>query len=994
MARRLVGPFLMAGLLLLAVGPAAAQTPQTGLIQGRVVDSTGAPVPGAEIKSAQADGAYPRQTVADARGQFRINFVPPGRYTVTARSIGFRPATVTGVAVTAAQVTDLTITMARAVLELQAITVEASPVEVDGTRTEFSSTLGARERESLPTARTVNELLNLVPGARVNQVYGGSTDQANLYMLDGVTVNQPGRGGSFLLPNIDWVESFEVKGLGAGAEYGNFQGGLINVVTKSGTNTWQASLRTFFEGAGLNASNLNVQEVGSELDSRWEVNGDVRGPLVKDKLFLYLSGYESGADTRVVDVRTPDQLVFLPTQQTRREQKYMAKLTWQASTKDVVNAMAGIDNVFRERVGLRGWDEPDATYQGDSPSFFYNASWQRTFSGSHFLELKLSGYDGRDDELPYNGSDVAAINILDNVNNPQFRNSFYTRKNAPSSLGLNVNYDFFGRLGATQHHFKLGADATLGHWDENRTRNGDITWYGGPSANFDPLNPATWGDLGGLYATSDWGGLIDLDAKTRNSAIWLQDYMQVSRRLALNAGLRVSQWTGKLTPGNAGGTATRGEFTAVEDAGIDPRVGVTFDLTGKEDFYAKAHWGRYHQNLFAFMFDRAPGGNVFTNIEYWDWANTDKTFLPDLNKRYTLQERDQYFVFFDDVNLFNEANAIVDYQQPYVDQFVLGLEKSFGRRYKAELVYVNRVNRDIVALVDRNLATNYSIVRDVGVIRRSDGQPNLDQDGRPLVIPEVYVRNDDLAARLRRGETIPGYTPADIPRLTFQQDNVLTNEPDATRTFNQVQASFTAAYERWFLNAALVYTDLRGNFYTVSGYDQANGQGSGAYVDPNLQLNFDGRLPNYSPWEFKLRANGDLPWKFRGGTFLAILSGDTYTPSYTISTRQNNFTVGGTAVNRNLFSNVNGQAIFLEQRGSRQYDALARLDVRLERDFPIAGRALVAGIEVFNLFNAGTVTTVNSSVNNQDPADPTTLFGATRLRMAPRTIRLNAQFRY
>ena len=74
-------------------------------------------------------------------------------------------------------------------------------------------------------------------------MFGGSTNQANLYQLDGVTVNAPGTGGSFLLPNVDWLEDFKVIALGAGAEYGNFQGGLINMVTKSGNNTLQGAVR-------------------------------------------------------------------------------------------------------------------------------------------------------------------------------------------------------------------------------------------------------------------------------------------------------------------------------------------------------------------------------------------------------------------------------------------------------------------------------------------------------------------------------------------------------------------------------------------------------------------------------------------------------------------------------------------------------------------------------------------------------------------------------
>ncbi len=989
---------LAAAALCALASPARAQTGETGLLEGRVVDAKGAPLPGAQVRLALPDGSYPRLTTSGTDGQFRINFIVPGTYTVTARNIGYRPATVTGVAIRATQRAAVTLTLEATAVEIAEIAVQASPVAVDPTTTEFGVTLQDKERELLPTARNANDLVAFTPGARPGQVYGGSTAQANLFQFDGVTVNQPGRGGSFLLPNVDWIQSIEVKGLGAGAEYGNFQGGLVNVVTKSGSNTWQGALRTFYENASLNAENVNAFEQGSETANRTEVNAEIRGPIVRDKVFFYLSGQEAYTHTRVVDAAnaTAGDVTFLGTQAERHEQKYYGKLTWQATAKDIFNGAVGIDNVFRQRIGLSAFDAVDATYRGDSPSVFYNGSWLRTFDPSKFLEVKLSGYSGDDNELPYNGSDRPAVKILGAPG--QFRNSFYTRRNSPKSFGSTVNFDWFTNTGSVAHHLKLGGDATFGWWRERRTRNGGLTWYGVPDGTtgapaFDPANPATWGDLGfgdGTYATTDWGGRIDLNARTLNAALFLQDYIQVTKRLAVNPGLRYGYWRGRITPGNEAGTAA---FTAVTSHAVDPRLGATFDLTGKGDFVAKAHFGQYRQSLFAFMFDRAPGGNVFTNIEYWDWANKDKTLLPDVNRQYTIAERDQLFTPAGGSSLFNEANRFQDYRQPYINQFVAGLEKQLTRHLKAEVVYVNRVNKNVIALRDLNVATNFTVFRNVSVLDLN-GDPVAGPNGAPLVLDSIFVRNDDLRRRLVAGNTIPGFTQADTANLGFNQDLVIGVEPKAKRKFDQLQFVLSGAYPTWQFNLGVTVTRLEGNLFTVNGYESSVGQGNGPFVEPNGQINYYGKLQNYSPVELKLRVSGNLKWGLEGGAFLTYFSGDRYTPTYAINRRANDFVVDGVTLPSRLFTNVDGQGILLERKGDRKYDGYGQLDLRLQKAINLRSFQWVVGLEAFNIFNAGTVTEVKTSVNDQDPGVPSTLYGATLFRLPPRTLRLNSQLRF
>lgn len=974
--------------------PLAAQTAQTGTLHGRVTLATGRAIANASVTVRQVDGAYPRTVRTDPGGTFRIPFLPPGRYEVVVRQVGFREVRVTDVAIGVADVVALAITLDRARDSLPAVVVTEARDATTATRTPaVTFALTARERERLPAPRDVNALVRFTPGARPGQLFGGSTNQANLYQLDGVTVNQPGVGGSFLLPNVDWLEDFRVVGLGAGAEYGNFQGGLVNLVTKSGTNTLQGALRTFSEQRALNGPIAGDVDVPVELDDRLEVNGELRGPLVRDRLYFFVSGQEVRARERVA--AAPATGGWLDDRRERREQKYYGKLTWQASSRDVVHAALGLDRLQRERVGLGPFVTPAASARGESPSVFYQGLWQRAQSATSQWEVRLSGYAGRDDELPYAGAQQPSIALLDAPEVPRFVNATYTRRNTPRSLGVNVLHQRVLGAGNVTHELKVGVDATLGRWREQRTRNGGLSWYTEAGPDFDPLDSRTWRTIPslGVYATADTGATIDLDAGTRNAAVFLQDEVRVRDRLTLSLGARVGYWEGTITPGNE----LRGarSFTAVRAVGVDPRLGATVDLTGGGRLLAKAHWGRYHQNLFALHFDRAPGANIYTDLDYCDWNDPTGTNRPDPTRPYAPAEIAQRFTCFAGPTLSTEADRIRAYRQPYVDQLTLGLERAIGRTLRAELLYVRRTNANVLALSDERLARNWSPIDNVRV---ADARgPVRGADGQPVVLSRLWVRSDDLAARLAAGDDVPGYVPADSLRLWYDPAFTLGPVGAARRQFDQVQAVLTGRWARADVTAALAWTNLRGNFFAVSGYLDPSGSGNGPWAEPNTAINADGRLEGFSPWDFKLRASGVLPWGLEGGAFVSVQAGDFWTPTLPISRQLSYEAVASDGrivpLNTAVVRSATGQSVRLEPRGSRRLDLLSTVDVRLQKALPVGGQAFVVGLEVFNALGARAVTARNGSVLNQVAADARSLVGAVRGRQAPRVVRVNVAVR-
>lgn len=967
---------LALALSLLLASLSLAQTAETGAVSGRVMDRDGAPMADVVVTGAQADGSNGRTVVTDAEGRFRLALLPPGTYGISVQAMDtVHEAAELRVSAGQTRELDVTLDVTRVADD---ITVTATAPLIDASTTEYSTTLSAEDLELLPTAREADDLVKFTPGARPDQVWGGSTSQANSYQLDGVGVNHPGFGGDFLLPNVDWIEEIEVKGLGAGAQYGSFQGGLINIVTKSGGNELKGAVRSNFESDGLNSSNLVAGEAGSERDERWELSADLSGPLVQDRLYYFVSAQQADTTTRIVDAGVADSVAFLPVEEERTETKLFGKLTWEPTQSDRLAFVLGADDVETENRGLDSFTAPEAGQTQDSPSMLYSAAWQRVVGGSGIVELKLSGFDASDDRLPQNG-DRPAVQILGG-DRELFGNAVYTRTRDLENTAVSASWDGFFDLGSTRHSLKIGFEADQGTWLETRRRNGGFTWRPEEGSGvFDPNDPSTWG-----FISSDWGGDIRLDAETRNQALYVQDDISVGDRLTLSLGVRYADWQGDITPGFSGGPS----FEAIDADGLAPRVGLTWDAAGDGRWVVKAHFGRYYQSLFALMFDRAEGTDAFRNTEFWDW---DLRADPDLGQAYNLGNREDFFFFFDDIPTGEQVGPVIDYDQPYVDQIVLGLETALDSKSRLGFTYIHRENEDILALVDRNLASNYTLFRGVRVIDFRSGDPVLGADGNPLVLGEMYVSNDDI---LFVGGA-PGLDPSQVDGLTYDPDLVLTNADGAGREMDQVQVTYDRRAEGWNLAASLVWTDLVGNFFSVSGYDDAFGTGAGSFVEPNLGLNAQGALPNAAEWEFKLRLSGDLPWGLRGGLYLLWATGDTYTPSYTLDRRNHDFIAAdGSFFDPDHIFGVNGQAIFLEPRGNRERDNFSTLDVFLEKHVPVGDAGLYFGLDVFNLLNEDAATGLVTTVGQQDPGDPSTLFGAVRSRQTPRTVRLNATLRF
>ena len=246
---------------LLLASPLAAQELR-GSIEGVVRDASGAVLPGATVEAKAENGAV-LSTTSDAAGNYRFPAVAPGTYVVTATLASFAPGTVNDVPIGLGQVKKVDFALAlQGVTESVQVTAE-SPL-VDVRQSARQTNIRAEQVELLPKGRDFTSLVTQAPGANREARLGGlSIDGAsaseNRYIIDGIeTTNlQNGLSGKDLI--ADFVEEVQVKSSGYTAEYGGATGGVVNAITKSGSNDWRGSALFNFEGDTLSGGSVPAQ---------------------------------------------------------------------------------------------------------------------------------------------------------------------------------------------------------------------------------------------------------------------------------------------------------------------------------------------------------------------------------------------------------------------------------------------------------------------------------------------------------------------------------------------------------------------------------------------------------------------------------------------------------------------------------------------------------------------------------------------------------------
>ncbi len=292
--------FCLALLSLLVLVLGAFAQIQNGQFNGTVTDPSGAAIANAKVTVTNLGTNLSVTTTTNQTGLYAARELPVGSYKITVESKGFRTATSTNLVLNAGTIERVDFALqlgeAREVVEVTGATAAVSTED-----SKLSTTVTAAQVANLPlNGRNVYDLIQMAPGA-VNvtgvdfenghsTVVNGLREDFNGFLINGVS-NKGLSGGVNNVPIQDTVEEFQQLGLNNSAQYGSSAGSVTNLVTKSGTNAWHGSVWDFIRHDKLDANDffLNQQRVPKQKLRFNQVGGTFGGPIVKDKLFFFVS---------------------------------------------------------------------------------------------------------------------------------------------------------------------------------------------------------------------------------------------------------------------------------------------------------------------------------------------------------------------------------------------------------------------------------------------------------------------------------------------------------------------------------------------------------------------------------------------------------------------------------------------------------------------------------------------------------------------------------
>ncbi|MFT4256733.1 MAG: TonB-dependent receptor [Pseudoxanthomonas sp.] len=615
-----------------------------------------------------------RTVTADASGRYNISSLPVGSYTVDAGSAGKRQVTVTVgtgayVAFGDGSATDLgTVTVTGA-------SVPVIDVKATDTRTVITS----EQLKRMPIARSAEAIALLSPGAVSGNgnyfsgqvAFGGSSVAENAYYLNGYFSGNPMTNiGGFSLP-YGSIEQQETYTGGYGAKYGRSSGGVISQVGKSGTNEWHFGGQIVWTPKGLKEErpdryypNLalpdgyeyaNSDLPGVQYDSgkdrlSWEnvYSGYVSGPIIKDKLFFFVSAETTKGKSTVPGGNPDVGFAATGSKYESDDPKVYAKLNWNITDNHLLEATYVAEK----------YEETGSTYAFDWDSYSYGDYMfpaTTTTSNTEFSILKYTGYltdnltlsatygrsRNRYDTDPYlTGSPYLAGTTLQNpaitggtaITNSQ---STYRATNDTSDYTSGLRVELEWVLG--DHTLTAGIDNTkLEGVNEGTSQVADYWIYGkastGDSNISSGLGVGPTGAVAGACAngstdatSTDCGYYVyqlkyfdTTSMSNKQNAIYLEDKWQITDNLLLSLGVRADKYQ------NFSDTGVK-----FVDSGTQwqPRLGFAWDVFGDSSFKVFANAGRYFLNMPNAVAIRGVGASTYTR-EYYTYTGISADGTP------------------------------------------------------------------------------------------------------------------------------------------------------------------------------------------------------------------------------------------------------------------------------------------------------------------------------------------------------------------------------
>jgi hypothetical protein len=696
--------------LLLSSVPGQAQGLQSGTIAGLITSSDDAPLPGVTVVATSPALQQTRTTISDVNGVFSLHALPPGEYVVQFTIDGFQSATRTGVRVAVGGTTEIQATLGVATqTELVTVTAEAlSPLAAPTT----ARNLTKATIDALPVSRRPTDIAELAPGLTGNTFNAGQLAVSgafgfdNLFMVNGVDTNDNVFGTQNNLFIEDAVQEVAIVTAGVPASYGRFSGGVINVVTRSGSNTFSGSYRQNLSNPQWVAETPRERQSGISHADVLGVTHEstLGGPMQRDRLWFFAAG--RWEETPIASTFTQTAGSYTRTDRNRRGE---VKVTATMSPGQTLQA-GYIANHTRQvnASGIPASRLVDAStlVTRTLPNTLASAN----YTGIAFRRLLVTAQFSRKQQgFRGNGGTSAAVadspfrtlGATAGVPGGLFYHAPYLDATDPESrnnhqLAGSVSY-LMSTPGMGSHDLKAGVESfvnsAVGGNSQSSTGYVFATDYavvagrpvlgsgGRPVPLFIPGVSQAW----------NFRAVRGAELDIHTASLYAQDRWTVAPAITLDLGLRAEV---------VRGTAT-GDITTVDASTIMPRLAAAIDLSGTGSTVVHATFGtyagRYGQTQFATNTNVGRPSEV--DYVYGGPAGQGADFAPGFDLRnYTR------VVFAN----FPTANVRVasDLRSPLVTEWSAALAQAIGRRGHGRATYVwRRTSRFVEDFVDATTGT-------------------------------------------------------------------------------------------------------------------------------------------------------------------------------------------------------------------------------------------------------------------------------------------------
>jgi outer membrane receptor for ferrienterochelin and colicin len=577
---------------LLVALPVLSQGNPTGKLSGRVTVE-GEPLPGATVTVTSPNLQGSRSTTTNVNGDYLFPSLPPGEYTVTFEMEGMETVT-QNLRVSAAQSVPLDVAMSVAGVTEEIVVTGALEAISQGTQaaTTYTKTLV----DALPVGRTINDVVALAPGVQPNGpakntdtglgniTISGAPSFENLFVVNGVVMNENIRGQALDLFIEDAVQETTTASAAISAEYGRFSGGVVNVITKSGGNEFSGSFRTTFNNQSWEEETpLTVAQTDEIIPTHEATLG---GPVLRDRLWFFLAGRDwERSETR----NTASQTNF-PYENIRDQRRYEGKLTATITPRHtLLGSYSEIDDQEAGQATTPILDL-DSLVTRETPQELWSVNYTGTFGDDLLLTAQYSQR-----EFTFIGSGAKSRDLIEGtmiiargLNNGRYHSptfcgvcrpeerdnenalvklSYFLATETLGSHDLVAGYDTFDDIRAANNHQSgsdyriLGTTAIIRGTDVFPVFNND----GSTIIQYNPI-------LRGTEGTS-----------FKTNSLFVNDTWRFSERLTFNLGLRYDENDGRDAEGK----------TVAKDDNLSPRLAATFDPWRSGTYVFHGSYGRY-----------------------------------------------------------------------------------------------------------------------------------------------------------------------------------------------------------------------------------------------------------------------------------------------------------------------------------------------------------------------------------------------------------------